>query len=251
MEEAVVYSQIESSHREGIWTRTIRQRTNLHQTVMNRCIKTLESKGFIKPIQTAKAPKRKTYMLSHLQPSEDVTGGPFYTDGNLDEEFVQHLARWSERYVIGRSWQHSSKEPAKKLESRMTSKQAEGLRAEVLESEDLGRERSKTMLPMPPGFTGYPTIPEITKAFNASGVSGVIMKEAEMRQLMDILVWDGRLIKVMNDKGYRAVRHFAGDEEKNGLAEAPCGRCPVFDLCEEGGPVNARNCKYFEEWLQA
>ena len=251
-EEAMVYSHIESSNREGIWTRTIRQRTNLHQTVMNRCIKTLESKGFIKPVQTSKFPKRKTYMLAHLQPSDDVTGGPFYTDGNLDEEFVLQMANWSERYVIGRSWQHvPSKEPGKRKEQpRLTSEQAENLRAEVLHVKDAGKEKSRAMLPMPAGFTGYPTIPEITKAINASGLSGVVMKEAEMQQLMDILCWDGRMVRVMNGKGYKAVRRFGGEDGlKNGLTELPCGRCPVFDLCEEGGPVNARSCEYFQEWL--
>ena len=35
----------------------------------------------------------------------------------------------------------------------------------------------------------------------------------------------------------------------NGLSEVPCGRCPVFNLCEVGGPVSAENCVYFEEWL--
>jgi DNA-directed RNA polymerase III, subunit C34 len=35
----------------------------------------------------------------------------------------------------------------------------------------------------------------------------------------------------------------------NALTEAPCGRCPVFDLCEEGGPVSPSNCVYFTKWL--
>ena len=35
----------------------------------------------------------------------------------------------------------------------------------------------------------------------------------------------------------------------NGLSEVPCGRCPVFNMCEVGGPVNAEECVYFDEWL--
>ena len=35
----------------------------------------------------------------------------------------------------------------------------------------------------------------------------------------------------------------------NGLSAVPCGRCPVFNLCEVGGPVNAEECVYFDEWL--
>lgn len=253
-EEALVYSYVESSAREGIWTRTIRTRTNLHMTVMNRCLKSLEAKNYIKQIKSAKHPGRKTFMLSTLQPSEDVTGGPFYTDGILDEEFVHQMASWSERYVIARSWYHpSGKDPGKKKEKgKLTQAQAEDLREKEFQSKDPCKEESKGMLPMPPGYIGYPTVPEITKAVNASGLSEVVMKEAEMRQLLDVLCWDGLLVKVMDGNGYKAVRQVGGPDGEsieNGLTEAPCGRCPVFDLCEEGGPVNPRNCQYFENWL--
>lgn len=108
-------------------------------------------------------------------------------------------------------------------------------------------------LPMPPGYIGYPTIPEITKAINVSGLSGVIMREAEMKQLLDVLCWDGRLQRVLNGKAYKAARRYDDETSQvleNGLTESPCGRCPVADICEEGGPVNARTCEYFKEWLE-
>ena len=47
---------------------------------------------------------------------------------------------------------------------------------------------------------------------------------------------------------YRAVRR---PETIYGFTESSCGRCPVFSLCKEGGPVSASNCVYFEEWLNA
>ena len=247
-----MYSYVESSGREGIWTRTIRSRTNLHQTTMNRCLKVLESKILIKPIQSAKFPKRKIYILAHLQPSDDVTGGPFYTDGLLDEEFVHQLCLWAERYVLGRSWYHPSSKTLqkKRKRSKLSEEEAEELRAQ--EFREAEKEKTMVMKPMPPGYTGYPTLPEITKAVNESGLSGVIMKEAEMRQLMEILCWDNRLMKVMGGRGFKAVRIGGGKDgvkAQNGLTEAPCGRCPVFDLCEESGPVNARTCTYFQDWL--
>ena len=254
VEEALVYSYIESSGREGIWTRTVRARTNLHPTTFNRCIKTLESKGFIKSIQSAKHPNRKTYILAHLQPSDDITGGPFYTDGKLDEEFVHQLALWSERYILGRSWWYPTSQGVgeKREKSTLNVAQLEDLKAHESHGKEARRQRSKKPVPMPSGYTGYPTIPEITKAVNESKLSGVVMKEIEMQQLMDILCWDGRIMKVMNGKAYKAIR-LSGKEDDaefvNGLTESPCGRCPVFDLCEEGGPVNARSCTYFQEWL--
>lgn len=41
-----------------------------------------------------------------------------------------------------------------------------------------------------------------------------------------------------------------GSGPGNGLSEVPCGRCPVFNLCEVGGPVNAEECVYLDEWLR-
>ena len=252
-DEALVFSYIESAARDGIWTKVLRARTNLHMTVLNRCLKSLETKNYIKPTKTVKFPNRKTYMLAHLQPSEAATGGPFYTDGVLDEEFVHQMATWTERYIIGRSWWHPPRnEGNKKMEkSKLSREQAERLRAAELEKGHVGRDRSKEMLPMPPGYQDYPTVPEITRAINASGLSGVVMKEAEMRQLLDVLGWDAKIEQVPGNKGFRAVRQVTAwdDSAKKDFTEAPCGRCPVFEICEDGGPVNAKTCVYFEDWL--
>lgn len=231
-DEALVYSYIESSGREGIWSKLLRNRTNFHMTTMNRAIKGLENREYIKSIKTIKFPTRKTYILSKLEPSEDVTGGSFYTDGVLDDEFILQMSLWAEKYVIGRSWWHPP-----------------------LQKKGVGRERSRLMLPMPPSYTGYPTVSEITRAVNASEISGLIMKASEMQQLIDILCWDGRLekLKIKGSIAYRATRYPEGADgmrSENGLTEAPCGRCPAFEICDDDGPVNARTCVYFQDWLK-
>ena len=252
-EEALVYSYIEGAAREGIWSKTLRNKTNLHMTTMNRAVKSLETKNMIKAVKVAKYPNRKTYMLAKLQPSEDVTGGPFYTNGELDEEFVHQMSSWTERYIIAKSWYHPPPaEHKKRSNTNMTQEQAEELRAAEFQKRGPGRARSKAMIPMHPGYKGYPTLSEVTRAINESGLSNVTMKESEMQQLLDVLYWDGRLEKLRDGKAYRATKQVHGEdgvELGNGLTEAPCGRCPVFDLCEEDGPVNARSCEYFEEWL--
>lgn len=283
-DEAVAYSFIESVGREGIWSRALRQKSGLPMTILGRALKTLEGKNYIKQIKTVKFPTRKTYMLAGLQPSEDVTGGPFYTDGILDDEFVHQMAKWTERFIVGRSWyQRSPSDSHHQLQSnsktssihhRPVSKQRlESERNSALEvTSSSVRRGGRELLPFPPGYTGYPTIPEITKAINASGISPEVMKEAEMKQLLDILAWDGRVEKNRFTGGYKAVRQAAlavlsgskrtndngggngiddGLEGRSALTEAPCGRCPVLAFCEEGGPVNARTCEYFAEWLES
>ena len=228
-------------------------------TTMNRAVKGLENRNYIKSIKTVRFPTRKTYILSKLQPSDDVTGGPFYTDGVLDAVFIHEMSNWTERYIIGRSWwhppppEHNSKRKSlpnsdkERPLPKPDQKEAEKLRAEVMHRKDRGRDRSKHMLPMPPSYKGYPTITEITKAINGSKLTDIVMKNAEMQQLVDILCWDGRLEKINGGRAYRAVRVI--DEEKNGLTEAPCGKCPVFEICQDDGPVNARTCQYFQDWL--
>ncbi|KAL9000239.1 MAG: hypothetical protein Q9169_001141 [Polycauliona sp. 2 TL-2023] len=273
-EESVVYAYIESAGRDGIWNRMLRIRSGLHMTVVGEAVKSLERRNYIKQIKTAKFPTRKTYMLAGLQPSEVVTGGPFYTDGTLDDEFVHQMSRWTERYIVGRSWvkpaDNAHNHPHKRRfsrQSQISKQEAESKRDSALQFSQPSRNSDhRNLLPFPPGYTGYPTVSEITRAINASNLSPVTMKEAEMKQLLDILVWDGRIEEKMFNGGYKAVKTAAlavmtgqrineeGTVEDNeggrsALTEAPCGRCPVIGFCEEGGPVNARSCEYFTDWL--
>ena len=74
------------------------------------------------------------------------------------------------------------------------------------------------------------------------------LAEADIKSLLDVLVYDGKIERVVGGTAYKALRKV---DTTNGFTESPCGRCPVFALCKEGGPVSASNCKYFEEWLNA
>lgn len=274
----VVLSYIETAGREGIWSNQLNRKTNIHKVVMDKCIKVLEHKRLIKTVPNYRHPNRRTYMLWGLQPEEDVTGGPFYTDGDLDEEFVTQLGMWIEKWVIGRSWWFGA--PGEGGEKRkhdglpkksgqasisVTREQVEDVRATDLEK-SVPRDRSKHMKPFPPGYIGYPTIVDITNALNDIKISKSTMKISDTQRLVDILIWDGKLERLKKPKGkggttemYRAVQNpilerdnEAGDgvAKWTGLTEAPCGRCPVLDVCEDGGLVSPRTCPYFKKWLE-
>ncbi|EAU84573.2 RNA polymerase III subunit Rpc34 [Coprinopsis cinerea okayama7 len=90
-EENLVLSHIKNSGNEGIWTKHLKAKTNLHQTIIDRCLKTLIQKRLIKRVPSVQHPTRKIYMLEGLEPSIALTGGPWYTDNELDTEFIQHL----------------------------------------------------------------------------------------------------------------------------------------------------------------
>ena len=40
------------------------------------------------------------YMLEGLTPSIELTGGPWYTDNDLDTELIEMVARLCRRYVV-------------------------------------------------------------------------------------------------------------------------------------------------------
>jgi len=92
-EENLVLSHIKGSGNEGIWTKHLKAKTSLHQTVIDRCLKTLTQKRLIKRVPSVQHITRKIYMLEGIEPSISLTGGPWYTDNELDSEFIQHLTQ--------------------------------------------------------------------------------------------------------------------------------------------------------------
>jgi len=56
-DELIIYEHIEAAGREGIWTKVLKTRTNQHQTVLTKCLKSLENRRFIKCIKSVKVGK--------------------------------------------------------------------------------------------------------------------------------------------------------------------------------------------------
>ncbi|KAG5459815.1 MAG: RNA polymerase Rpc34 subunit-domain-containing protein, partial [Olpidium bornovanus] len=93
--DKMIYNVIRESDNEGVWTKIIKNKTNLHQNVVTKCIKSLTHKGFIKAVKSVKvaAPSLLffVYMLAEITPSHETTGGVWFTDSELDTEFVNRL----------------------------------------------------------------------------------------------------------------------------------------------------------------
>lgn len=98
-DEAVVYRFIRDAGTEGIWTKMLKPRTGLHQTVMLKALKSLEGKGQIKSVKSVKNPTRKIYMLANLTPSVELSGGPWYTDNELDTAFIAGLSNVCLKFI--------------------------------------------------------------------------------------------------------------------------------------------------------
>lgn len=219
----------------------------------------------ISDMKSVEHPTRKMYIKSSLQPSDRATGGPWFTDGELDEEFIEMISRVLYQFIKKRSWyeSHKTKKSPKKIHKKIGVEEVKAARDRELGGgrvEDV--EDTKTvhqydrLLPLPAGYQGYPTVHELTQFVEDKKLAkDTTLSSEEIQQLLDLLVYDGKIEKLVaggDAFAYKALRKTFLDEDDqldSVLTEAPCGRCPVFDLCEEGGPVGPSNCEYFNEWL--
>ncbi|KAG9307967.1 RNA polymerase Rpc34 subunit-domain-containing protein [Chiua virens] len=118
-EESMVLSHIQASGNEGIWTKHLKAKTELHQTVIDRCLKSLVQKQLVKSIKAVRHPTRKIYMLAHLEPSVELTGGPWYTDNELDTEFIKLLSTACLHYIRDRSFPKQSGKRSSNSQQRL------------------------------------------------------------------------------------------------------------------------------------
>lgn len=215
-DEAMIYQQIKSAGNEGIWSRHIKARTNLHATVITRNLKSLEGKSLVKCIKSVQNPTRKIYMLYDLTPSIEVSGGPWFTDSELDLEFVTMLSNAIERYIGSKS-----------------------------KPKDTEYERI-----YPATYTEFPTAQSIHDWLKSTGLTDVALGIGDIHALLDVLIYDGKVEKRADGSSYKTVKRLIDIEEANAFTEMPCGQCPVFNLCQEGGVVSPEACVYMENWLQ-
>ncbi|OJJ48124.1 hypothetical protein ASPZODRAFT_62264 [Penicilliopsis zonata CBS 506.65] len=264
-DESLVYNVIHSTGRSGIWVRAIQNRTGLPKSILDRCLKALEGKNYIKSVHNVKFPTRKMYMLAGLAPSEDVTGGAWFTDGVLDANFINSVSTFIEYTVSRKSWYEA---PAVEVQRNKRIKTADGSAAAKFPD----RSSDRQYLPFPAGYQGYSTVATITAAVNESGITPVRLGEESIVQLLQVLCFDNKLVSLNNGEMYRSIKNpeavkaqqarkpgpidpDADDDERrrlvfNGMTEAPCGQCPVFKLCAPGGAVSPETCEYFDPWLE-
>jgi len=163
-EENLVLSHIQAAANEGIWTKHLKAKTELHQTVIDRCLKSLVQKQLIKSVKSVKHPTRKVYMLFHLEPSVDVTGGPWYTDNELDTEFIKLLCSAILRFIKDRSF------PKTKSENRP--------------------------LYAISAAPSYPTGQQIQTFLSKSKITETQLTVEHIEMLLNVLVIDGEIEKV-------------------------------------------------------
>lgn len=166
-DEAMIYSYIEASGREGIWTKTIKAKTNLHQHIVVRCLKALENQRYIKSIKSVKHPTRKIYMLYNLQPSIEVTGGPWFTDSELDTEFIDSLLTVIWRFVASKTYPTAFQGPS--------------------------QNNNVFQCTYPSNHTGFVNLDSIIEFITSNNITNIELAINDVRSLCDVLMYDDKL----------------------------------------------------------
>lgn len=191
-EESMVYSVIRDGGDEGVWTKKLRAVTGIQPTTLNKVLRGLESKNIIKQVKNVKTPTRKIYMLAHLKPSVAITGGPWYTDQDLDEEFITQLLHFCYDYVRRKS--------LPRTKSR----------------KDIPEELFITKPVFPPSHTSkLPSPEDVQQHIKESNTFNVELSVKEVMQLMNVLSFDGR-VEIVRPVRKHHEEGWNSDIEENG-----------------------------------
>jgi DNA-directed RNA polymerase III subunit RPC6 len=115
---------------------------------------------------------------------------------------------------------------------------------------------------------GPKSVRMLTERVARSGVVRVALGAPELRQIVDTLVFDGKLEPVVGtadadgdvgmggaslvagaglDTLYRVTREVT---LYTSYAEAPCGVCAVRSACRPGGDISPEGCVYLTKWME-
>lgn len=210
---------------------------------------------------SVKFPNRKMYLLKHLKPSEDIAGGPWQSEGDFDTALIDTIS--------GIVAQHVENETCIRVPGNWNDYEITGDRTAAIaqkKAEVLGAvrdiEEAPAVKPYNPSRDPntsklvhrhnpqYPTAASVAQWLNSKEIlRGKTVREDDMEQLLEMMVLDDRLEKI-SGTNYRTVLRATDTKVYNGFVDAPCGNCPVFDLCGDEGEISARTCVYFGQWLE-
>uniref|UniRef100_M3XQ91 DNA-directed RNA polymerase III subunit RPC6 n=1 Tax=Mustela putorius furo TaxID=9669 RepID=M3XQ91_MUSPF len=231
-QEKLVYQIIEDAGNKGIWSRDIRYKSNLPLTEINKILKNLESKKLIKAVKSVAvssflfpSPKCALYMFCSEYVSRSYCSSSYASSYAFEHLYVKTQCRVL--FIIGEETVIFLAQNC--YFRRLLNFTEEGGKAlwtfyclKTLQKVELSMEDIETIL----NTLIYDGKVEMTIIAAKEGTVGSV---------------DGHM------KLYRAVNPII---PPTGLVRAPCGLCPVFDDCHEGGEISPSNCIYMTEWLE-
>ncbi|RAL40160.1 unnamed protein product [Cuscuta campestris] len=208
--ETVVLNLIKSRMGLGIWLADVKKDAKLPPHVVDKCLASLLKKNLIKPVKNIQNKSRKHFMAVEFEPSEELTGGAWYSNGNLDKELISRL-----------------KEVCVKVINKQQVSTAQGIY-------DFLNQRKALS-----GCTSG-QISEILK--------NLVLDNAIIEVKSNGL-GDYHSIPI-GAVCYRIARGVAGvGPRMNNRASIPCLACTRMSECTDNGIISPKTCEYFSKWL--
>ncbi|KAL4445817.1 hypothetical protein ABPG77_009016 [Micractinium sp. CCAP 211/92] len=98
---------------------------------------------------------------------------------------------------------------------------------------------------------GDATLADIVRFIKETGISKQALQEDDVQRIISTLDYDGKIEGVDPDDD--GIEHYRlalmKTPETTAFTSIPCGVCPVFNECVEGGKISPATCVYYQEWL--
>lgn len=76
------------------------------------------------------------------------------------------------------------------------------------------------------------------------------MDEDDLETILKTVVYDGKAERIVQVDGISLYRAIESPLPTPGLAQTPCGVCPIIKNCAMQGDVTPITCQYLSEWLE-
>ncbi|OAY75962.1 DNA-directed RNA polymerase III subunit RPC6 [Ananas comosus] len=87
----MILEAIRSKENMGIWTFDLKKLTNLPRGVFDKALRLLQQKGLIKCVVSIHNKSRKMYVAREFEPAKEISGGTWYSQGSLNQEFISDV----------------------------------------------------------------------------------------------------------------------------------------------------------------
>ncbi|KAJ6826551.1 DNA-directed RNA polymerase III subunit RPC6 [Iris pallida] len=207
--EQKIYDLIESKKDMGMLAPDLKRQADLSTHIFNKALKALQAKNYIKEVASAHNKRKKLYMSKRFEPSDAVTGGAMYEDGNLDADFVDALRKLCLKHLKSRSI------------------------ATLEEMWEYCRES--------------PVLPEGCKLQQVSEIVRSMVQLKEVEELKSSGVRE--FVRVpAGTVCYRSLKRSSAACAVR-LSSIPCLICPRIDDCTPDGVISPVTCEYYNKWL--
>ncbi|PHU21484.1 hypothetical protein BC332_06591 [Capsicum chinense] len=209
--ERIVLDVVRSKKNLGVWVAEVKKEANLAPTIVDKSLTSLVKKKLIKQVVNIQNKGRKHYMAVEFEPSEDLTGGAWYSEGKLDKEFITVL-----------------RDTCLKVIEMMKVATAEGIH-------DFLKKRKVVEC----------TSQQVAEILNSMVLDNAIIevKSTGLGEYHSIAVGS------VCYRSASGVALGTGPKTIGQMASIPCGACPRISLCTPNGIISPQTCVYYTKWL--